>query len=509
MVTRLVLVLGDQLSPRLAALQKADKRRDVVVMAEVMDEARYVRHHPKKLVLVFAAMRKFAAALVADGWDLRYTRLDDTSNTGSIAGELLRRASETGAKSVLATEPGEWRLIQALQALPVPVTLCDDDRFVATHAEFETWASNRKQLRMEYFYREMRVKTGLLMEDGAPAGGKWNYDSENRKPPPDAIGYSGPLRFEPDETVTEVLEMVEARFASNFGSARPFWFATDASQARAHLEHWVQHGLPRFGTYQDAMLSGNGFLYHAFIGLYLNIGLLDPRAVCQAVEAAWQRGEAPLNAAEGFIRQVIGWREYIRGIYYHFGPDYVDRNALGHDRALPDLFWGADTRMRCLSRTIAQTRDEAYAHHIQRLMVTGNFALLAGIDPRAVHDWYMGVYADAFEWVMAGNTIGMTQFADGGIVASKPYVSSGNYIAKMSDYCAGCAYKVKSKTGPDACPFNLLYWHFLHRHRDRFSRNPRMGQMYATWDRMSDEKRATVLTEADGFLTRLDAGEAV
>ncbi len=509
MVRRLVLVLGDQLSPDIRALREADRASDVVVMAEVAEEASYVPHHPKKIAFLFAAMRKFAAALRDEGWEVRYTRLDDRDNAGSIPGELVRRAEETGAGEVLATEPGEFRLIEALHDCPVPVRQLEDDRFLAGHADFDRWAKGRKSLRMEYFYREMRERTGLLMEDGAPAGGKWNYDTENRKPPPEGVEYGGPMRFTPDDTVEEVLDLVAERFPSNFGSLRPFWFATDRAQARRHLAHWVRGALPRFGDYQDAMLTGEPFLYHSVLGLYMNAGLLDPREVCTAAEQAWREGHAPLNAVEGFIRQVIGWREYIRGIYFHHGPDYVARNELGHDRDLPPMFWGEATRMHCISESVGQARDEGYAHHIQRLMITGNFALLAGVSPQQVHHWYMSAFVDAYEWVMAANTIGMTQFADGGVVASKPYDSSGNYIAKMSDYCDHCAYSVKRKTGEGACPFNLLYWAFMDRHRARFEKNPRMAQMYGTWDRMKPDKRETILEEAAAFLERMSAGEPV
>ena len=509
MVSRLILVLGDQLSDDMAALRAGDPARDVVIMAEVRDEAAYVRHHPKKIAFVFAAMRKFADRLRAAGWDVRYTALDDPDNAGSICGELLRRAEETGAAEVLATEPGESRLIEALRHCPLKLRMLEDDRFLASHARFDRWAEGRKALRMEYFYREMRRETGLLMEGGAPAGGKWNFDHENRKPAPDEVTTDGPLRFAPDATVEAVLDLVEREFPSNFGRARPFWFATDRDQARAALDHFVAEALPRFGDYQDAMLDGDRFLYHAVISLYLNAGLLAPREVCEAAEAAWRAGHAPINAVEGFIRQILGWREYVRGIYFREGPDYVHRNALGQDRALPAFYWGAETRMRCVAKAVEQTRDEAYAHHIQRLMVTGNFALLAGVDPHEVHEWYLAVYADAYEWVEAPNVIGMSQFADGGIIASKPYVSSGAYISRMSDHCGACAYSVTKKTGPGACPFNLLYWHFLDRHRERFANNPRMAQMYRTWDRMDEDRRETVLAEAQDFLDRMEAGETV
>ena len=508
-MTRLILVLGDQLSPNLASLKAADKARDVVVMAEVSDEATYVRHHPKKIAFLFAAMRSFAQQLEEDGWQVAYTLLDDTHNTGSIPGELLRRAEQFKARKVLATEPGEFRLIAALRDTPLDISLLEDNRFIATHAEFDAWAAGRKQLRMEYFYRDMRRKTGLLMDGDKPEGGKWNYDHDNRKPAPNAIAHSGPLQFEPDGTATRVLDMVEARFGNHFGAARPFWFATTAAQAQRALAHFIEHALPNFGDYQDAMLADNRFLYHAVIGLYINAGLLDPLETCRAAEAAYRSGHAPLNAVEGFIRQIIGWREFVRGIYFHEGPDYSSRNALGHDRALPDFYWTAETNMRCVAKVVEQTRDEAYAHHIQRLMVTGNFALLAGLNPQEVAAWYLAVYADAYEWVEAPNVIGMSLFADGGVVGSKPYVSSGNYIDKMSDYCKGCAYKVKVKIGDGACPFNLLYWAFLDRHRARFESNPRMAQMYRTWDRMDETKRETILAEAHAFLEKMESGARV
>ncbi|WP_439522216.1 cryptochrome/photolyase family protein [Marivita sp.] len=503
MVSRLVLVLGDQLTDTLSALEAADKSSDVVVMAEVSEEATYVQHHPKKIAFIFAAMRKFAARLKDDGWDVRYTQLDDPDNAGSIPGELLRRAEETGATEVIATQPGEWRLIQALEEMPLKLSMKPDTRFVSTQDEFDAWAEGRKALRMEYFYRDMRRKTGLLMDGDQPEGGKWNYDAENRKPAPDDIAFSGPMQFTPDDTVNEVLDLVEKQFGNSFGSLRPFHFGTDQEQARRALTHFITYALPRFGDYQDAMLNDNRFLYHAMISPYLNVGLLDPMEVCTAAEDAYRDGHAPLNAVEGFIRQIIGWREYVRGIYFREGPDYPRRNALNHQRKLPDFYWTGDTDMNCLSKAITQTAQEAYAHHIQRLMVTGNFALLAGVNPNEVHDWYLRVYIDAFEWVEAPNTVGMSQFADGGIIASKPYVSSGAYINRMSDYCKSCRYKVQDKTGKDACPFNLLYWHFLDRHAERFSGNNRMNQIYANWNRMEPGRKATILSEADVFLDRL------
>ena len=508
-MSRLVLVLGDQLSEGLSALREADRDADTVVMAEVVEEATYVRHHPKKIALIFSAMRKFAAVLEDAGWTVAYSQLDDTDNAGSIVGELLRRAEQTGAQEAICTEPGEWRLINKLTHAPIKTRILPDDRFLASHAEFEAWADGRKALRMEYFYRDMRRKTGLLMEGDKPAGGQWNFDHDNRKPAPGDITIEGPLKFEPDNITGDVLALVEAQFDGHFGDLRPFWFATTRAQALEALDHFITHSLPRFGDFQDAMLRGEEFLFHAILSPYLNIGLLGPLEICQAAEAAYKSGDAPINAVEGFIRQIIGWREYVRGIYFLEGPEYAQRNALNQTRDLPGVYWGGETKMACMAAAIDQTAREAYAHHIQRLMVTGNFALLAGIDPSQVSDWYLEVYADAFEWVEAPNVVGMSQFADGGVIASKPYVSSGAYINRMSDYCKGCAYKVSQKTGEGACPFNTLYWHFLDRHRDRFSGNARMGNMYRTWDRMDEDKRKTVLADADAVLAKLDAGEAV
>jgi len=508
-VSRLVLVLGDQLSRSIAALRAADRATDTVVMAEVMGEAGSVGHHPQKIVLIFAAMRKFAAALAGDGWRVAYARLDDPSNSQTLTGELVRRAAATGATGVLATHPGEWRVLADLQALPLPVTVLPDDRYLCAQADFDAWAAGRKALRMEFFYREMRRKTGLMMEGDRPAGGQWNYDHDNRAPAAPDLFRQGPLRTPPDDVTEAVLDLVAARFPSNFGRLRPFGWATDRAGALAVWEHFVTHHLPQFGTTQDAMLAGDPVLHHATISPYLNVGLLEPLELCTRVEAEWRAGRVPINAAEGFIRQIIGWREFLRGIWGREGPDYTARNALGHGRALPAMYWGAETRMACMAAVIGQTRDLAYAHHIQRLMVTGNFALLAGVDPAHVHRWYLEVYADALEWVEAPNVIGMSQFADGGVVASKPYVSAGAYIRRMSDYCGGCAYRVRDRTGPKACPFNLLYWHFLDRHRGRFARNPRMAQMIRAWERMEAGHRAAVIADAERFLRQMEAGATV
>ncbi|MEM8570606.1 MAG: cryptochrome/photolyase family protein [Pseudomonadota bacterium] len=504
---RLVLVLGDQLTHSLSALEAADKRRDVVVMAELRDEARSVGHHKKKIAFLFAAMRKFAQALQDQGWTVAYGRYNDQTTSSSVCGELMRRRDEFGADAVLATDCGEWRLRESITSCPLNIQVLPDDRFIATRQEFERWASGRKSLRMEYFYREMRRKTGILMDGDQPEGGKWNFDSENRKPAKSDLFMPEPARHEPDETTREVLNLVNAEFSDHLGDLHPFWFATDADEAEVAAEKFFREVLPNFGDYQDAMLHGERFLYHSVLSVYLNAGLLDPLDLCRRAEGEYRAGRAPLNAVEGYIRQILGWREFVRGIYDLKGPDYTKRNHLGAKRDLPGFYWDADTEMTCLREAVTQTIEEAYAHHIQRLMVTGNFALIAGVDPAQVHEWYLEVYADAYEWVEAPNTIGMSQFADGGILGSKPYASSGNYIDRMSDYCGRCSYSVKKRSEKDACPFNALYWDFLDRNREKLGGNPRMAQMYRTWERMSNENREATLVRAKDILNILERKE--
>ena len=503
-MVKLIVVLGDQLSLDISSLNAADRSTDVVMISEVMAEATYVKHHPKKIALIFSAMRHFTQDLKARGWTVTYTKLDDPENAGSLAGEILRRSAEFGTSEVIVTEPGEWRVINELTKVPVKVTQLQDSRFIASHAEFEDWAKGRKKLRVEYFYRDMRRKTGLLMDGNKPVEGKWNFDHDNRKRAQPDLLRARPLQFEPDVMTQEVLTLIEGKFPNHFGDLRPFWFATSRKQALRAMQHFMQSNLPSFGATQDAMLQDDPFLNHAFLSVYINCGLLSPLEVCQAAEQEYWDGRAPINSVEGFIRPIIGWREYVRGIYFLQGREYPTKNALDHTRALPNMYWGAETKMNCMTQSIGQTASQGYAHHIQRLMVTGNFALLAGIDPYQVHEWYLSVYVEAYEWVEVPNTIGMSQFADGGVVASKPYVSSGAYIDRMSDYCKSCSYSVKAKTGERACPFNLLYWRFLVGYRDTFSNNPRMGQMYRTWDKMAQDHKERVLSDANTLLKNLD-----
>ena len=504
----LVFVLGDQLTPLLSSLAAAERGRDVVLMVEVAEEATYVRHHKKKIAFLLSAMRHFAERLRQDGWEVDYVRLDDPANRGSFTEELARAIARHEPERVLVTEPGEWRVRNAMEnwskRFGLTIDILDDDRFLCSPSEFADWAEGRKQLRMEFFYREMRRKSGLLMDGDAPEGGRWNFDKENRKPAKADLFMPRPEQTEPDAITREVLDLVAQRFPDHFGDLEPFWFAVTAEGADAALAHFLKEALPSFGDYQDAMLVDERFLYHSVLSLYINAGLLDPLEVCRRVEAEYRAGRAPLNAAEGFIRQIIGWREYVRGIYWLKMPDYVHENFFEATRPLPDFYWTAETEMACIRAAVTQTKEEAYAHHIQRLMVTGNFALLAGIDPKAVHEWYLAVYADAYEWVEAPNTLGMALFADGGLLGSKPYAASGNYINKMSDYCGHCPHDVKRKTGEGSCPFNALYWDFLARNEDKLRGNPRLAQIYRTWDRMADEKQADYRLTAAAFLETLN-----
>lgn len=492
----LIVILGDQLSPHISSLRSADKNHDVVFMAEVMAEATYVRHHKKKFALVFSAMRHFAEGLRASEWKVDYVKLGDAGNTGALKSEIIRAKARHHIENVVITEAAEWRLQQDLSIFN-PI---EDTRFICSQAAFGDWVRDRKQLRMEFFYRDMRRATKLLMDGDEPTGGRWNFDAENRKPAKADFFTPQPPRFEPDHITQDVITLVEQNFPNNFGDLEPFWFAVTAAQAEQALDHFLKFNLASFGETQDAMVEGQYFMHHCVLAPYINIGLLDPLDVCRKAEACYKNGTAPIEAVEGFIRQIIGWREYIRGIYQLKMPDYVNSNALEASRPLPDFYWTGDTKMNCVAQVVKQTKQEAYAHHIQRLMITGNFALLAGLSPQAVHDWYLSVYADAFEWVELPNTIGMALHADGGLLASKPYAASGNYINKMSNYCKNCSYDVKKRTGADACPFNALYWDFVARHETRFSKNPRMSQTCFTYRKFGDVEKAAIAGQAAEFL---------
>lgn len=502
-MTTLRFVLGDQLSRGLSALEGADKENDVIFMCEVRDEATYVRHHKKKLAFVFSAMRHFADDLRKDGFAVVYRRLDEHQHA-NFTDALAAAIHDYSVDRVIATQASEYRVLQMQKswgALPgITIDLRSDDRFIAAPEEFARWADGRKELRMEYFYRDMRRRTGFLMEGDHPVGGQWNYDKQNRAPPKDQMTFPNRPQWTVDKTTQEVLALVEIRFGDHFGDLEPFDYPVTRDDALVYLGWFIEAALPGFGTFQDAMVEGEALMFHSHLSGLINIGLLDARECCKAAEQAYQGGNAPLNAVEGFIRQIIGWREFIRGVYWLKMPDYADSNALSADRDLPDWFWTGETRMNCLRQAIGETKRNAYAHHIQRLMVIGNFSMLAGLDPKQVQTWFLLVYHDAFEWVEMPNVVGMALYADGGVFASKPYASSGAYIDKMSNYCSKCSYSVTKKNGPKACPFNYLYWNFLGENRETLSGNQRMGMMYGTLDRMSDEKKDAIREDSRRFL---------
>ncbi len=509
-MTTLVPVLGDQLSFALSSLEGADPKRTVVLMMEVAEETTYVRHHRRKIAYILSAMRHHADALRARGWQVDYVKLDDPDNAGSFTGEVVRAAKRHGAERIVVTEAGEWRVQAMLESWEMltglPTEIRRDTRFLASKAFFDKWMEGRTAPRMEWFYREMRRDSGILLDEhGKPEGGAWNYDKENRKGLSKRPEVHLPPLFPPDAITREVLALVEARFGDHVGSLADFGFAVTVEQAETAEAWFLDHALPYFGDHQDAMVTGEPILWHAHLSPYINSGLLDPVALCRKVEARYRNGWVALNSAEGFIRQIIGWREYVRGIYWWAGPDYVERNWLDATRDLPGWYWTGETDMHCLSQAIGQTLDLAYAHHIQRLMVTGNFAMLIGADPQQVHRWYLEVYADAYEWVELPNTLGMSQFADRGLMGSKPYASGGAYINRMSDYCGKCRYDVTKRTGEDACPFNALYWDFLVRNRKKLGTNNRLAMPYRTWDKFAEADRTAIREQAAGFLAKLDA----
>ncbi|RUR32054.1 cryptochrome/photolyase family protein [Vreelandella andesensis] len=501
----LLLVLGDQLSLSLATLRDAPTGA-VVALCEVAEEARYVPHHIHKVGLFMAAMRHFAQALRDKGYKVHYSRIDDADNTQSLVTEAERIAAQYGCNEVRVARPGEWRLWEAMQQrqkAALPWRMIEDDRFFTSPDDFANWAKGRKQLRLEYFYREQRKRTGLLMEGDAPAGGKWNFDHDNREPIEATLNFPSLPTHHQDAVTQEALNDAKRHFSEHMGSLDNFNLPVTRKQALVDLNHFLDQGLADFGRYQDAISDTEPFLYHSRLSAALNIGLLTPQEVCEAAEQQYLAGHAPINAVEGFIRQILGWREYVRGLYWTQMPGYKRENRLGFERELPAFYWDGNTDMRCLQRAIQMTIDNSYAHHIQRLMVTGNFALLCGVKPEALCDWYLAVYADACEWVELPNTLGMVLHADGGLMGSKPYCASGKYIDKMSDHCQHCRYSPKQVTGPKACPFNSLYWHFLETNAEQLNRNPRMKLIYGSLSRMKDEKRDAMRQQAEQFLASL------
>ena len=510
MPRNLILVLGDQLDRNSAAFDGFDPGADSVWMAEVAEESTHVWTHKARITMFLAAMRHFRQQLATEGIPVDYQQLASTKQprepatlAAALRASLTRLAkAKQQPERLICVEPGEWRVRQALEAAAakakLPLEIRPDRHFFTTVDEFAAHAAGRKQLRLEFFYRPLRERFGILMDDGEPVGGQWNYDADNRgsfgKAGPGAL--PAPRRFPPDAITLEVIELVERRFAKHPGSLASFDWPVTPADAQLALADFIGHRLTNFGTYQDAVWTGEPWLYHSRLSAALNLKLLDPRDVVAAAEAAYRAGEAPLAAVEGFIRQILGWREYVRGIYWRFMPEYAQRNALDAQQPLPEFFWTADTEMNCLRDALGQTLEYGYAHHIQRLMVTGLFAMLYGVKPEEIHRWYLAVYVDAVEWVELPNTIGMSQFADGGVMASKPYCATGAYLDRMSNACKGCRYKPKIAHGPDACPFTTLYWDFLARHEQRLKKNPRMTMQLKNLSRKDAAELKTIRRQA-------------
>ncbi|QID18439.1 cryptochrome/photolyase family protein [Nitrogeniibacter mangrovi] len=497
----LVVVLGDQLDPDSAAFDGFDPARDGVWMAEVVEESTHVWSHKARIALFLSAMRHFAQALRARGWPVEYHRLgahDFHGLSAALADTLVRRRPA----AIRMVRAGDCRVEAAIEACAVAqqirVGRVPDTHFIATEADFGRWADGRRQLRLEYWYRALRKRTGVLMDGATPAGGQWNYDQQNRA----SFGAEGPgwvpepVRFMPDAITREVIDLVEARFPTHPGSLRGFDWPVTPAQAAEALDDFITHRLASFGHYQDAMWTDRGWLYHSRLSAALNLKLIDPMTVCRAAEQAWRAGMAPIAAVEGFVRQILGWREYVRGLYWRFMPGWLDDNALDAHVRLPSFFWTGQTDMACLRQVIEQTLATGYAHHIQRLMVTGLYALLLGVAPRQVHAWYLAIFVDAVEWVELPNVLGMSQHADGGRMASKPYVASGKYIERMSNYCRHCRFDPGEATGETACPFTTLYWDFLARHRARFAEHPRLALQVRNLDRIDPDRLQAIRAQA-------------
>jgi deoxyribodipyrimidine photolyase-related protein len=485
-----IWILGDQLSMAQTALQSESAP---VILIESSQHGQERPYHRQKLVLVWSAMRHFAEELRQLGWQVTYEIAEDFETP------LRHWIKANGITELRLMQPNDRPFGEFVASLDLPckITLLPNNLFLWTADQFRAWAKGRKNLLMEYFYREGRQRYQVLMEGKHPVGGVWNLDKENRKPPKGKLNTPAPLWFEPDAITQEVIDWVKSRNFSSYGEVEPFRWAVTRSQALQVLEHFITTRLPMFGPYQDAMVTGEATMWHAMLSPYLNLGLLHPLEVIRAAEQAYHEQQLDLNSVEGFIRQILGWREYMHGLYHYVDADYPQRNWFNHTRPLPEFFWNADrTDMNCLHQTLKQVETMAYGHHIQRLMVLSNFALIAGLSPQAVENWFHAAFIDAYDWVMQTNVIGMGLFADGGILASKPYAASANYINKMSDYCKKCVYSPTARTGDKACPFNFFYWDFLDRHRNKLKFQGRMSFILNNLDRMPDTELEEIRTRA-------------
>jgi deoxyribodipyrimidine photolyase-related protein len=513
-IRHLIIMLGDQLDRDSSAFDGFDPVHDAIVMAEVAEEATHVWSHQARIALFRSAMRHFAQWLRDREWPLHYL-YEGEHSCASLSAAVETLVRQLQPLRLIVCKPGDWRVEQALLAMAagsgLPLEIRVDRHFYTTPQEFAAWAQGRSELRLDYFYREQRRRHRVLMDGAKPLGGQWNYDSENRA----AFGKQGPgrlppmLAFPPDAVTRRVLDEVGQRYAGHPGRLDAFDWPVTPEDAEAALDDFIRHRLADFGRWQDAMWSAQDWLYHSRLSAAMNLKLISPRQVVDAVEQAHRRGEADIAAAEGFIRQILGWREYVRGLYWLRMPGYLDDNALDAQQGLPAFYWTGDTGMNCLRQCLGQTLRLGYAHHIQRLMVTGLFALMLGVRPRLVHEWYLAVYVDAVEWVELPNVIGMSQYADGGVMASKPYVASGKYIQRMSNYCSNCRFDPALATGAKACPFTTLYWDFLSRHQQRLSRNPRMQFQLRNLQRLQPDALAAIADQALRLRQQFDTTSTV
>ena len=505
-MSSIIAILGDQLNHNISSLKNCDKDKDIILMCEIFEECTEPKHHKKKIAFILSCMRHFACELQKSGFNVSYVKLDDSQNSHSFKSEILRFSQKLQINKVKITHPGEYRVLQSLNSLKeenIDLQILEDDRFLCSKDEFQNFAKSKKSLLMESFYRTMRVKYNILMDHNKPIGGRWNYDAENRKPPKNGLKIPDHYQSPPDEITKSVIDLVNKKFFDHFGDIEPFYFAINRSQAIQSFKQFINDRLENFGTYQDAMIQDEDFMFHSHLGFYLNNGLLEPLEVIKSVEEEYKKGRISINAAEGFIRQVLGWREYVRGVYWLKMPEYKELNFFGAKNKLPEFYWSGNTKMNCVKQCVRSTKHNSYAHHIQRLMVLGNFALIAGLDPKAVNEWYLIVYADAYEWVELPNVSGMVLFADGGILATKPYAASGSYINKMSNYCKNCSYLVKEKNGANACPFNYLYWNFLIENKAALSKNHRMTIIYRVLEKFDKEKIKNIKNDSRIFLESL------
>ena len=500
-MSTLRLILGDQLDPDHGWFSAIDADT-VYVLMEVRQETDYVLHHAQKIIAIFAAMRDFARQLQAAGHRVHYLAIDDPANRQSLPANLDMLIADHSAGAFEYQAPDEWRLDRQLAdyiaQLVIPGHMVDSEHFYSSREEAGLLFADRKQWLMEHFYRQMRIRHGVLLTGpNKPVGGQWNFDQDNRKPWNGLPREPADWRFEHDHSA--LWSSIEQAGVASFGepSAAHFLWPLNRAEALQHLDDFIDEALPHFGDFQDALTYRAWRLFHSLLSFALNTKMLNPREVVGRAVAAYEAGQVPLPAAEGFIRQILGWREFVRGVYWARMPGYETQNYFDHQHPLPSWFWTGETKMRCLAHAIGQSLEHAYAHHIQRLMIIGNFALLAGLNPAEVHRWYLGVYIDAFEWVELPNTLGMSQFADGGKLATKPYVSSAAYIDRMSDYCKGCHYDRKARVGDRACPFNALYWDFFARNSERLSANPRLGMVYRQLARMDPEALLAAQQKAD------------